>query len=70
MSKQPRLLKLLWHRLERFGFVSAFLFMLFCLVFAVVFGFVGLWKLTGALMFLSGVALLFVLFMFNEKENK
>ena len=70
MSKQPRLHKLLWHKLERFGFVGAFLFMVLCLFFSVVFACFGLVKLAGACMMLAGVALLTVLFVFIEKEKK
>lgn len=70
MNKQPRLYKQLWHKLERYGFVGAFLFMCLCLMFCVVFVLVGLAKLAGACMSLAGVALFVVLFSLNDKEKK
>ena len=68
MSKQPRLPKLLWHKLERYGFVGAFLFTMLCLFFAVVFAVVGVPKVAGALMFVAGVALFVVLFIRNGEK--
>ena len=70
MNKQPRLYKQLWHNLERYGFVGAFLFMCFCLMFCVVFVLVCLPKLAWACMSLAVVALFVVLFSWNEKEKK
>lgn len=70
MNKQPRLYKQLWHKLERFGFVGAFLFMVFVLLFAIVFVLFGLPKLAGACMVLAGVALLVILFSSNELKEK
>jgi hypothetical protein len=70
MSKQPRLLKQLWHKAERYGFVFAYLFMVFCMFFAFVFLFLGVSKVAGACMSLAGWALLVILFVFNEKKEK
>jgi uncharacterized membrane protein len=69
MSKRPSLLKLLWHKLERFGFVGAFLFMVSCLLFAMLFVLFGLPKVAGGCMFVAGVALFVILFSSNVKEK-
>lgn len=68
MSKQPRLPKLLWHKLERYGVVSLFLFMVFCLFFAVVVALLGVPKVAGALMSVAGVALFVMLFIKNGEK--